>query len=260
MQVFKTSSRKIFGPVIFKTCKQKCVRSCNFRLHTLPTYKLPVKTHLICLLDWKCLKRGLIPNENLLCVHYWKLELACHKQPASFKPSFPQTIELWPQFTPSSMNNQGERLMNKCFRVVMSQGSSFRVDSIQCTTNSLKCHCLLLSAHIVRAVEALKTTRSCLNHLELPKLSHCVSLWKTHSPLWRWIAPTSRTHHHLGPYPSPLFFCPLHSSAQNLFQAQIKQLSIHAAATTRTAVKTCFVTLRTAPDRQAVRCIQIPQV
>lgn len=148
-------------------------------------------------------------------MHYWKLELACHKQPASFKPSFPQTIELWPQFTPSSINNQGERLMNKCFRVVTSQGSSLRVDSIQYTTNSLKFHCLL-SAHTVRAVEALKMTRSCLNHLKLPKLSHCVSLWKTHSPLWRWNAPTSRTHHHLGPYPSPLFFCPLHSSAQNL--------------------------------------------
>lgn len=142
-----------------------------------------------------------------------------------------------------------------CHRGAALEWTAYSVQPTQ-----LKFHCLLLSAHIVRAVEALKTTRSCLNHLELPKLSHCVSLWKTHSPLWRWIAPTSRTHHHLGPYPSPLFFCPLHSWAQNLFQAQIKQLSIHAAATTRTAVKTCFVTLRTAPDRQTVRCIQIPQV
>lgn len=86
--------------------------------------------------------------------------------------------------------------------------------------------------------------------------------WLKKKPLLKVKCIQGSTHHCIGPYDSPsqprrpLFpsNCPSFlPGLEPSFQAQIKQLSIHAADNTRTAVTTCFVTLRAAPDRQTVR-------
>lgn len=94
-------------------------------------------------------------------------------------------------------------------------------------------------------------TMTRLNHLKFPKWSHCVSLCKnTFNPSGGETLPLVKPIVTLRPTRLPFVAPP----ARKSFQAQIKQLSIHAAATTRAAVTTCFITLCTAPDRQLVRC------
>lgn len=83
------------------------------------------------------------------------------------------------------MHIQGER--QKCFCVGLMMGSSFRLENVQYTTDSLNFHGILLSAQLL----LFGHDDTWVNHLTFPKWSHCVCLWKTH---WTPLEGVQRSH------------------------------------------------------------------
>lgn len=97
------------------------------------------------------------------------------------------------------------------------------------------------------------STRRRYNHLKFPNFLQTTPLWRGNLPS----SPNLSSQRTSAASHFPTLFVP--EALKLSFQPEIKPPSIHAAATTRTAVTTCLVTPSAGHDRQTVRRTQAPQ-